>query len=346
MKKFTKALAAIMLMTAVIFTVGCNPEDEPNNGGENNGDNEVEVLVTTRTPQDITSSTAVCGAEVTVTEGVALSELGVCWGTSLNPTAEGSHLSTENWNEPYECTITDLEPATEYHVRAYALYGSEYYYGDDKSFTTESQSGGGGGNGSYNGHDYVDLGLPSGTLWATCNVGADTPEGCGNYFAWGETEPKDSYGTDNYKYYNSNGELIKYCVQEGTGVLDNLTTLEPMDDAATANWGDGWCTPSWNQWSELWRYAPHEWTTQNDMQGWRFTGSNGNSIFLPAAGSRWGEEIGYVGGYGFYWSNQLYWTGSIYTNSPVYAYCEPLWWLPKEIGRWYGMTVRPVRSAE
>ena len=224
-----KVLAVIMLMTTVICTVGCNPEEEPNNGGGNNGDNEVEVQVMTSTPQDITSTTTVCGAEATVTEGLILNELGVCWGTSLNPTADGFHLLIENSNGPFACTVTDLEPNTEYHVRAYALYDSEYYYGEDKSFTTDSNGGGGGGNGTYNGHDYVDLGLPSGTLWATCNVGADTPEGCGDYFAWGETETKAIYNWSTYKYcMGEMDELTKYCYQSSwgyNGFVDSLVVL-------------------------------------------------------------------------------------------------------------------------
>ena len=203
------------------------------------------------------------------------------------------------------------------------------------------------GDNTLNGHEYVDLGLPSGTLWATCNVGADTPEGCGDYFAWGETEPKASYGTDNYKYHDSDGMLTKYCVLAGAGIPDNLIFLEPIDDAATANWGDGWCTPSWEQWEELrTKVSSMKWVSQNEMYGWLFTGPNGNTLFLPAAGSRWSDNIGYVGGYGFYWSNQLYWEGSFYSNSTCYAYCDPQWIQRKDGVRWYGMTVRPVCSAE
>ena len=132
MKKVMKAVAAIMLMTAVVFTAGCNkPEDEPNN--------ETVVTVTTITPSDITTTTAVCGAEVVVSEGVTLEELGVCWGLQANPTASEAHLSTAQWNEPFTCTLTELNPNTVYHVRAYAKQGSDYYYGADKTFTTEEE---------------------------------------------------------------------------------------------------------------------------------------------------------------------------------------------------------------
>ena len=103
MKKMMKAVAAVMLMAAVVFTAGCNkPEDEPNN------DETVMVTVTTITPSDITTKTAVCGAEVVVTEGVTLEELGVCWGIQENPTASEEHLSTAQWNESFTCKLTEL----------------------------------------------------------------------------------------------------------------------------------------------------------------------------------------------------------------------------------------------
>ena len=109
MSKYIKALAAIMLMTVVALTIGCQSEN-----------NDPEVKVITCTPQDITSTSAICGGDAIVT-GTSLNELGVCWSTESNPTVEGEHRSTTNWNEPFICTITDLEPGTLYHVRAYAL---------------------------------------------------------------------------------------------------------------------------------------------------------------------------------------------------------------------------------
>ena len=140
---------------------------------------------------------------------ITLEELGVCWGLQANPTASEEHLSTAQWNEPFTCTLTELNHNTVYHVRAYAKQGSDYYYGADKTFTTEEKPT---GNGTYNGHDYIDLGLPSGTLWAACNVGAETPEGLGSYFAWGETTTKADYDWSTYKYCNgSENTLTKYC---------------------------------------------------------------------------------------------------------------------------------------
>lgn len=170
----------------------------------------------------------------------------------------------------------------------------------------------------------IDLGLPSGTLWACCNVGASAPEDYGNYYAWGETQPKSSYISGTYQYGSSwdIGNDIG-----GTGY-----------DAATANWGASWRMPSGAQIEELRNNTTSSWTTQNGVNGRMFTGSNGTNIFLPAAGYRWDG----VGSVGFYWSSTLY------GSSPSYAWnlhfnsggvgMDHLY------GCYFGFTVRPVRS--
>ena len=155
----------------------------------------------------------------------------------------------------------------------------------------------------------VDLGLPSGLLWATCNVGADNPEDYGDYFAWGETQPKDTYNWETYQYSNGGffieeGEfepyLTKYCTNAScgyNGFTDNLTTLLPEDDAATANWGPSWRMPTKEEWQELLGNTTVTWIQQNGVNGRLFTAANGNSLFLPAAN--------YAGSIGFYWSSSL-----------------------------------------
>ena len=139
--------------------------------------------------------------------------------------------------------------------------------------------------GIADGHEWVDLGLPSGTKWATCNVGADSPEDYGDHFAWGETTPKSS---SNYNY-------------SGTP-----TTL-PLDrDAAYTNWGTSWRMPTKDERSELinTNYTTWTWTTQNGVKGYKVTSqTNGNSIFLPAAGYRAGSGWNSAGSGGLYWSS-------------------------------------------
>ena len=196
-------------------------------------------------------------------------------------------------------------------------------------------------------HEYVDLGLPSGLLWATCNVGADTPEGYGDYFAWGETQPKDTYNWSTYQYcMGSENTLTKYCNNSNygyNGFTDNLITLLPEDDAATANWGANWRMPTEEEWQELYQNTTHTWTTQNGVRGRLFTASNGNSLFLPAAGYRSNSNLNYNGSWGRYYSS------SLVTNNPRNAWhfyfgsfeCG----LGKYDYRYYGRSVRAVRSA-
>ena len=145
MNKFTKAITAIVLIAAATIVTGCNKPDEPNNGGGNNGNNDSDVRVTTYTPQEITQTTAACGGDVIVTQGLTLTKLGVCWSMEQNPTINDNNLSTTDWNAPFVCTLYHLNPNTTYHVRAFALRGLEYYYGEGKAFTT--LDGGGGSSG-------------------------------------------------------------------------------------------------------------------------------------------------------------------------------------------------------
>ena len=218
-----------------------------------------------------------------------------------------------------------------------------------KKDDVEEPGGGGnsgGGNGTYNGHAYVDLGLPSGLLWATCNVGANNPHDYGDYFAWGETQPKDNYNWSTYRYCDY-GQLTKYCSNSNygyNGFTDNLTTLLPEDDAATANWGDGWRMPTADQWRELRDNTTTSWVTLNGVAGRLFTALNGNSLFLPAAGYRSNSDLYNAGIRGYYWSS------SLYTDDPYRAwrfyfnsdYCG----MPDGYDRHCGRSVRPVRSGQ
>ena len=158
----------------------------------------------------------------------------------------------------------------------------------------------------------VDLGLTSGTKWANMNVGANRPEGYGDYFAWAETydRNKTKYGWDNYLYCEgSSSTLTKYCTKSNygyNGFTDNLTELELDYDAAYIMWGFDWRMPSQEQFAELRNQCTWTWTTKNNVNGYEVTGPNGNSIFLPATGYRSLDKFYNAGSYGYYWSRTLY----------------------------------------
>lgn len=168
------------------------------------------------------------------------------------------------------------------------------------------------------GREWVDLGLPSGTLWATCNVGANSPEEYGDYFAWGETAPKDNYDLSTYKWCNGTvNTLTKYCFDSESGYngfVDDKTQLELEDDAAYVNWGPYWRMPSTDQQQELLNNCTSEWTTLNGVNGRLFTGPNGKTLFLPAGSNIMENEPDDVGNEGIYWSR------TIYSNYPDHAY--------------------------
>ena len=163
--------------------------------------------------------------------------------------------------------------------------------------------------GSLNGHGDVDLGLPSGTLWATCNVGAEIPEGFGDYFSWAETIPKEIYDWKSYQYggfAHDRYELNKYCTDTGYGLdgfVDDIAIMEPADDAAKARWGAEWRTPTIEEWEELFLNTTGTWTTLNGVKGWRCIATNGNDLFLPAAGYWWDDVFN--ADLGLYWSVSL-----------------------------------------
>ena len=208
-------------------------------------------------------------------------------------------------------------------------------------------------------HEYVDLGLPSGTLWATCNIGAENPEDYGDYFAWGETtgynSGKTTFNWSTYKWC-SNGSwkgITKYTFPDGqtsgiwysgsTFIGDNKTELDPEDDAAYVNWGSEWRMPTHAQLEELVNssYTTTTWTTLNGVYGRKISKKSDSNvyIFLPAAGYRSGSSLYDAGSYGYYWSR------SLRTSYSYFAYC--LLFNSGNIytyyySRYYGRSVRPV----
>jgi len=141
----------------------------------------------------------------------------------------------------------------------------------------------------------IDLGLPSGTLWACCNVGASKPEDYGNYYAWGETKTKSIYSWETYKYGTSKDNVIDI----GTDIAGT------QYDVATANWGAPWCMPSLTQIRELLYNTTYTETSQNGINGFRFTAVNGGVVFFPKAGYRYDDELCTNGRWSNYWSATL-----------------------------------------
>ena len=267
---------------------------------------------------------------------------------TANPTEGGEISGAGTYQEGTECTLTATAnegytftnwTENDEVVSVEATY--TFTVNVNRTLVANFTSNGGGDD-----HEYVDLGLPSGLLWATCNVGAETPEDYGDYFAWGETMPKGVYNWNTYQYcMGSENTLTKYCNKSSygyNGFIDNLTTLLPEDDAATANWGSSWRMPTVEDWEELYNNTTVTWTTQNGVRGRLFTASNGNSLFLPAAGVRWDGELNYTG------DSCHYWSSSRYTSDPSSAwdfYSEVSGIYVIQNRRYFGHSVRAVSSS-
>ena len=197
----------------------------------------------------------------------------------------------------------------------------------------------------------VDLGLPSGLKWASCNVGAAKPEGYGEHFAWGETDPKEDYSWMTYKWCNGDcTKLTKYCTNssywDSTSQLDNKTVLDPEDDAACANWGGSWRMPTDAEWTELRENSTWTWTYDYNGTGIagqivtsNMSGYESKSIFLPASGYRVDTDFYYAGYGGYYRSS------SLYTDDPINPWLVNFY--PDNVYRFSGsrsagFSVRPV----
>ena len=213
--------------------------------------------------------------------------------------------------------------------------------GEDTVTTSASSSG------SINGHEWVDLGLS--VKWATCNVGASSPSASGSYFAWGETTTKSDYSWKLYKFHET-GDVFddhmtfsKYNKDSRHGTVDNKTSLDLTDDVARAKWGGTWRMPTKAELDELRRKCNWTWTTMGGKNGYRVTSkTNGNSIFLPAAGRRYDTDlfdVGSTGDYGHYWSSSLYHDDPCAAYSLNFSSGDEDWFAES---RCQGFSVRPV----
>ena len=195
------------------------------------------------------------------------------------------------------------------------------------------------GTGTHNGHEWVDLGLS--VKWATCNVGASSPSDYGSYFAWGETSPKSEYTWATLKYCNdTTGDSFSKYNQNQDGTKDNKTVLDLSDDAARANWGGSWRMPTIAEFQELIDKCTWTLTTVNGKKGYKVVSkSNGNSIFLPAAGWHGGTSLVDAGGNGNYWSGSLDESNS---DNARYLFFFSVGHSTFSCYRYGGQSVRPV----
>lgn len=197
--------------------------------------------------------------------------------------------------------------------------------------------------GTVNGHDWVDLGVS--VKWATTNVGASTPEAYGSYFAWGETSPKSEYKWENYQFHVTgdsweNVTFSKYSTKSARGAVDNKTRLDYGDDAARVNWEGSWRMPTRAEFDELLTKCTWTWTTQGGKNGYKVTSkTNGNSIFLPASGYRFGGSLYYGDSAGYYWSSSLLSGNPFGAHSPSFSADKVEWYRG---ARRSGFPVRPV----
>lgn len=204
-------------------------------------------------------------------------------------------------------TMTGLTPGTTYYCRYYFSnqFGESIYKTDAMSFKTLSPAD---PTDPITIEGTVDLGLPSGLMWAKTNIGASSPEDYGNYFAWGETSSKSNYNWSTYKWNSSGTEtyyLTKYITDNASSWVDHKSVLDLEDDAARANLGDSWRMPTDAEWTELRTSCTWIWKTENGVNGYQVKGPNGNSIFLPAAGYWSSASFLDAGSFGYYWSSSL-----------------------------------------
>lgn len=247
-------------------------------------------------------------------------ERGFCISsTSKEPTTDDRKVVSTSEGDEFSAEIDGLTAGTTYYVRAYAINSKGVAYAAVASFKTLKR-------------EFVDLGLS--VKWASCNVGANLPEEYGNYFAWGETKPKSSYYESNSTTYN-----LSFFTLKSRGIIDSDGNLTAAYDAATANWGNTWRMPTLDEMKELLDECTWEWTYYKNVKGYRVTGLNGNSIFLPAAGAWDGTSLG-IAGSGNYWSARPYSeNGEAYGLSFNSDYNFYNWGCGN---RYYGFTVRPV----
>ena len=261
--------------------------------------------------------------------------------TIVNPLV-GGRLDAETeceWIEDLDATYEKIkfEVAPNYEEAIRMGEIELFYDGAAKVVLTVNQAA---AKNESEGHKFVDLGLS--VKWANFNVGAASPEDCGDYFAWGEIGTKSEYSLRTYLYWEDlNGNDYAYDMNDSNEwvVLGNDISGSELYDAATANWGDGWRMPTESEVIELCEECVWKSDTMQGVHGVTVIGPNGNSIFLPAAGCYNGKALNNRDKYGHYWCSTLD-DDAVYSVHYLYFgsdYYECSW-----DTRFYGHSVRPV----
>ena len=290
--------------------------------------NEIEIelpTVTTVTVSEITYNTAVVSAEVLTDGGADVIERGFMWNKTDAGDNNTERVKVGEGLGTYSFKLLGLQEVTSYNVVAYAVNSKGEVVSEPVVFTTEA-------NDEVIEYEYVDLGLPSGVKWAMHNVGTTYPEGHGDHFAWGEIEPKATYESGNCSsYYQDLGDI----------------SGNPLYDAAAAKWGNGWRMPTLEEMYELTQECTWTWVEDNGIVGYKVTSkTNGNHIFLPAAGFRVNDQLLDKDFFGYYWMSTPYeeegaeptLNKACFLDMCSYQfYCN--WSLRRN-----GMTIRPVKD--
>lgn len=278
---------------------------------------------------------------------------GICWNTSGNPTISDNYKVEGHRGVPsYNVVINGLEEGKTYYIRAYATNNVGTSYGEEIIYTHKNNNT---SDGKQNGHEYVDLGLPSGTKWATMNIGASAPEDYGNYYAWGETETKETYNWSTYKYFfDNNGDNVPYDdnwrVESGELKDIGCNIAGTQYDVAHMKWGDSWKIPTSAQIDELQnrKYCEWIWTFLNGVKGYIVTSKlNGKSIFLPACGVFYSNEQQLMNTDGHYWlstseANNAFYADYLIFSSKSHETCHKSELFQDYNGRDHGRAIRPV----
>lgn len=297
------------------------------------------VAAITGEATNVTKESAVLNGTIEGYDETRVKEYGFFYceygGTPVN--IQASYIS----DGAFSAALSGLTLETTYTFYAYCIDDKgTTIEGERKTFSTMKKEEGVTTCPDGNHPHMIDLGLPSGTKWACCNVGASEPEQYGNYYAWGETQPKSTYNWETYAYWHDN---------DGNGSCNLIEIVNIGSDiagtgydAATVNWGAPWRMPSWAQCQELNNKCPYTWTTQNGVYGRKFFGPSGGTIFLPAAGYHYSDWGLYGAG-----SDVEFWSSTLDEDYQDEAYCLGFYSGFTSWGcgsaRSNGLSVRPVR---